>query len=204
MAFKFSMSHFVHAGSLVVLGAAPVFAGHADQLIDGKFNATSRKARLEIAADLRQRTTDLLSYISIPTPNAVDWVLSEQREIEKIQNTQAQSERQEKLYDSPDFQQVKLRAELLEIIHALNEIMKQNISTRVEMAYWCRVSLGLTNNESMNDAIRILIQSGRLPSDLPNKVKLGGAIGYTGVLGWWGRGIQEYLIIPYLEGKLRK
>lgn len=189
---------------LLVFGMVSIFAGSADRLIEGKFDPSSRKIRREIALDVKKRVVNLLDYVPAPKPNEVAWVVNEKAEIEKIQDAEARSEREEKLVGSPEFQQARLRSDLQEIADALDGVMKPDISTRAEMLNWCIASHGLTNNEEMNDAINILIQSGRLPSDLASKVKLGGAIGYTGVLGWWGRGIQEYLVIPYLEDKIKK
>lgn len=204
MSSNLTNSHSFRTALLLLFGMTSAIAGNADHLLADRFNPSSRKARLEIATDMRNRVVDLLNYVPIPKPDEMEWVLSEKSEIDKIQDASAKNEREEKWSSTPEFQQAHLRSNLLEIVNALNEAMKPNISIRVEMFNWCKAAYGMTNNEDMNDSIRTLIQSGRLPSDLPVKVKLGQATGYTGVLRIWGRGIQERLLMPYLEGRIQK
>lgn len=197
-------SRSLRIAPLLFFGMVSIFAGSADQLLEGRFDSSSRKIRHEIALDVKQRVVDLLNYVPALKPNEVAWVINEKTEIQKIQDTNARSEREEKLVSSPEFQQMRLRSDLQEIVNSLDKAMSPKISIRAEILNWCIASHNLTNNEEMNDAIKILIQSGRLPSDLAQKVRLGEAIGYTGLLGWWGRGIQEHLVIPYLKGEIKK
>ena len=188
---------------LALIFVLPVVAMDAGRLINGDFNSSSRKDRLEICYDVRSKVMNLLQYVPIPKPSEVDWVNSERAAIEIITDPEAKSARLEKLSEGPEFQQIRLRADLQQIINFMDAITTRNIPVKKEMLYWCIASHGLTNNEEMNDAIKILIQAGRLPEDLALKVKLGQAIGYTGVLGWFGRGIQEFLVIPFLAGKIK-
>lgn len=197
-------SRSLRIAPLLFFGMVSIFAGSADQLLEGRFDSSSRKIRHEIALDVKQRVVDLLNYVPALKPNEVAWVINEKAEIQKIQDTNARSEREEKLVSSPEFQQMRLRSDLQEIVNSLDKAMSPKISIRAEILNWCIASHNPTNNEEMNDAIKILIQSGRLPSDLAQKVRLGEAIGYTGLLGWWGRGIQEHLVIPYLKGGIKK
>jgi hypothetical protein len=159
---------------------------------------------LELFYDIRSKVMNLIQYVPVPRPSEVYWVNSEKAAIEMVTDPEAKSVRLVKLSDGPEFQQIRLRADLQKIINFLDAITTRNIPVQKEMLYWCIASHGLTNNEDMNDAIKILIQAGRLPEDIASKVKLGQSIGYTGVLGWFGRGIQEFLVIPFLAGTIKK
>ena len=177
--------------------------GASTRLLSGEFDASSRKARLEICSDLRLRVLKLLQYLPVPKPSDLAWINKERSEIEKIQEAGISSDRFSKLLESPEFQTVRLRSNLEQILMALEKVQTPKIQTREEILNWCIAGHFLTNNEEMDDAIRILIKAGQLPADLPTKVKLGDAIGYTGLFGWWGRGIQEHLVIPFLAGKIK-
>lgn len=173
------------------------------RILSGEFDASSRKARLEICSDLRLRVLSLLQYIPVPKPTDVGWMYKERSAIDKIQVVGTRSEQLSKLLESPKFQAFRLRSNLEQILMALDKVQTPEIQTREEILNWCIAGHSLTNNEEMNDAIRILINTGQLPADLPSKVKLGDANGYTHLFGLWGRGIQMHLVIPFLAGKIK-
>jgi hypothetical protein len=60
----------------------------------------------------------------------------------------------------------------------------------------------MTNADLLNDSIRTLRNSGRLPSDIVDQASLGDVSGFGIKYGWYGRGIQEYILIPYLSGQI--
>ena len=176
----------------------------SESLILGKFNKTSKAERTLIAISVKDKVVLLRDHIPNPKPSEIAWVNSEKTEIDKISDDSAKSTRSLSFAESPEFQQIKLCRILDNIILCLEMVTNKHISLQEEMKFWAIASFGLTDNSTMNDAITILMKSGRLPNDLPKRVKLGDAIGYTGILGWYGRGIHEYITIPYLNNEIKK
>ena len=60
----------------------------------------------------------------------------------------------------------------------------------------------LTNASRLDSSIVVLRRSGRLPEDIEKQADLSNGPGYSGIFGLYGRGMQEYLIIPYLRGDI--
>lgn len=195
----------------ILIFAFPAQAADSADLIGGKFNATSHKVRGEIARKLLTTVHRLSIYVPTPKPSESAWVEQEGIVIQKLNtdnddSTAANSRRLQYVH-SPEFQQQKLYTVLADIENALSCAAAPNTPLRKEIMCWSVASFLLTDHSMFNDSIAILLKAGRLPKDVTehkSDVMLGSeSLGF----GFWyeayGRGIQEYIVIPYLKGQLK-
>ncbi len=191
----------------IVLLFFPFFHAHAadaGDLINGSFKSSYREERIKIAKDILKQIELLESYLSEPKPSEISWVDEERVAIDKLKGTDAWNERIKRFYESPEFQHQKLKTLLGNIKQNLNCITLNKISLRKEMLCWAKASLTLTDSTTFDDSISILIRNDRLPKDIAKKAKLLEISGYSTKYGWYGRGIHEHIVIPYLAGKINK
>lgn len=180
----------------------PAFCAEAWSLQSGKFDASSKNERSEIARDLGKKIKTLLQLLPSPSPRESDWLKQEREAIDKIESSDARVARQSQLLRSPELQHERLHAALTTISDALSCAADAKASLSREMMCWSLASFLLTDQSMFNDSVRILKQAGRLPTDLDKKdISLIGpeTLGYGFVYNHLGRGIQEYLVIPYLK-----
>ena len=72
------------------------------------------------------------------------------------------------------------------------------------MMCWSVGSFLLTDRSTFNDAVLILLRAGRLPRDIDKQAMLGSeSLGFGFFYNVWGRGIQEYMLIPYLKNQAK-
>lgn len=193
----------VAAGTLL-LAALPARAAGAGDLILGQFDATSRKERAEIARDLREKVQKLAQYLPTQRPQESAWLKEESDSIDRLGKSDAEISRRVKLGESPEFQHEKLHNILTAIRDALSCAAEQSNSISREMMCWSVGSFHLTNRSAINDAVLILVRAGRLPRDVDKQAMLGSeSLGFGYFYDMWGRGIQEYVVIPYLKSQAK-
>ncbi|WP_041280593.1 hypothetical protein [Desulfosudis oleivorans] len=180
------------------------FAADASSLIAGEFDATSKNERQKIAKDIIGQIEKLSSYLSTPKPSEIKWVNNERVAIDKLKGTDAWTERIQKLYESPEFQQQKLKSHLDNIIDSLQCVTNENVNLKSEILCWAVASHHLSDETTLNDSIMILKRSGLLPEDIVKKADITESLGYGAKYNWFARGINEYIIIPYLSGRINE
>lgn len=165
-------------------------------LIDGKFDAASRAVRSQIARDLLTRVNAFADLVPTPKPTDVAWVDAENAALSKISDSTASFNRTTQFYESVEFQNVKLYNVLQSVRSALACVLDTNVPVRREIYCWASASLLLSNQTTYSDGIRVLRQSNKLP-DTP--VTSTAQLLFSGL----GRGIQEYVVLPYLRGDIK-
>jgi hypothetical protein len=186
--------------SIVWTGGAA--AADVTSLQGGAFVWASKKDRMEIARDLKGSGLKLSSYLPNLKPSEIEWVRREREEIARLGKTDvdASNSRMRQLFSSPEFQQIRLQETLGELSAALDCVTNATSSLSKEMFCWSVASFHLTGSSIFQDAISILLRAGRLPDEVKNKAHLGPEdLGFGVIYGWWGRGIHEYILIPYLR-----
>lgn len=189
---------------ILLLAALPAWAVDTSNLINGKFDATSRKERGEIAKDLREKVHRLAQYLPSPKPQESAWLTQESEAINRLGQSEAALSRRVQLGTSPEFQHEKLHSALAAIQDALACAGNQSNSLSREMMCWGVGSFLLTDRAMFNDSISILLKAGRLPPDVEKRAVLGPeSLGFGYFYDLWGRGIQEYIVIPHLKGQAK-
>lgn len=186
--------------SIVWTGCAA--AADASSLQSGDFVWASKKDRMEIARDLKEKALKLSQYLPTQKPQESLWVAREREEIRALGKVDApaSNSRMFQLVASPEYQHIELHETFGRLSDALDCVAGAKSSLSREMFCWSVVSFILTDRTSLNDAISILLRAGRLPDEAKKGASLGPeSLGYSVIYGWWGRGIQEYIVIPYLR-----
>jgi hypothetical protein len=192
------------AATSFLLTALPARAADLSDLISGQFNAGSKKERAAIARDLREEVQKLAQYLPTPRPQESAWLKQERDAIDALGNSDAALSRRVTLMNSPEFQHEKLHSILTSIRDSLACAAEQSNSVSREMMCWSVASFLLTDHSAFNDAVLILLRAGRLPQDIDTKATLGSdSLGFGYFYEVWGRGIQEYVVIPYLKGQAK-
>lgn len=200
-AIRFSIA--IAAASLL-LTAVPAKAADVSNLIDGHFDTMSKKERAEIARALREKVQKLAQYLPTPRPQESAWLKQESDAIDRLGKSDAELSRRVKLAESPEFQHAKLHSNLTAIRDALTCAAEQSHSISREIMCWSIASLLLTDRAAFNDAVLILLRAGRLPRDIDKQAMLGSeSVGFGLFFDMWGRGIQEYVVIPYLKSQAK-
>jgi hypothetical protein len=144
--------------------------------------------------------------VTAPKPSEIDWVLAEQEAISGLKGTDAWYERSNQLYQSAEFQNLKLRSLLDNIKRSLlcvtgEDPSIEDTSISQEILCWSLADRDLSTRSTIDDAISILIKHDRLPIDIAEKAELREG-DYSAYYDWWAHGINEYIVIPYLQGKI--
>lgn len=183
----------------------PVQAADLSVLINGQFDATSKKDRAKIARDLLAEIQKLFQYLPTQKPQEAAWLKQEKEAIGKLDQAEAVTSRRVQMAMTPEFQQEKLHSTLTAIQDTLACAADPSSSLSREMMCWSVASFLLTDRAMFDDSISILLKAGRLPRDVEKQAFLGSeslGFGYFyDVL--WGRGIQEHIVIPYLKGQTK-
>jgi hypothetical protein len=146
-----------------------------------------------ILSDLKQ-FADLLQT---PKPADIEWVESEQAAIRRLAHDSALDSRQLQLYESPEFQHVKVYNYIQDLQGYLRCVVEGTTTLQREMYCWAEASSVLSRRDIFGDGRTILHKAKRLP-DNPK----GGTYDdwlYTSISG----SIQSKIIIPYLRGDLK-
>jgi len=190
--------------SLLISASITVFAADSRSLIVGEFDASSKKERREIAKDLLSLIEKLASYLATPKPSEIAWVNKETVAIDKLRGTDAWRERITQFYESPEFQQQKLKSLLDNIKTGLQCVNNDKVNLKSEILCWAVASHNLSDKSTLDDSIMILKRNGRLPKDIADKAGLFEVTGYSARYDWYARGINQYIVIPYLSGRISK
>lgn len=174
----------------------------ASSLTDKTFNAASKEERHAAAKDLYELIEVLAIYLPAPKPSEIEWVEKEQAAIDIITNIDARDERVADLYESPELQHQKLYNLLKSVKTHLRRIYSEKVSLREEIFCWAVVGYYLSYKSTLDSSIPILIRSDRLPKDIADKARLYPELGYGERYSWYGRVINEKIIIPYLADKI--
>ncbi len=189
---------------ILIFFRASAFAADVNSLVSGKFNANVRSVRVEIARDLLGRIELLDSYLPGAKPSELSWIEKERAAIDKLrEGSDAWSERMLQLYKSPEFQNQKLKTFLNNIRKSLECIINDKVKLNSEILCWAVVNHNLPDKTTFNDSITILRDQGRLPKDIAEKAHLVEANGFDTRFTFNARGIQEFIIIPYLAGHIK-
>jgi hypothetical protein len=131
-------------------------------------------------------------------------VQEERLAISKLGDSDASLSRHRQFQLIPELQHVLLFDVLSAIKGALNCTMDKSTPIRREMLCWAVASFSLTDADRLDTSISILLKSGRLPKDIgeQTQVPLSEGPEYSRVLGMYGRGMLEFLVIPYLRGDI--
>jgi hypothetical protein len=176
-------------GLLILFGANTFGAELGGRLISGDFDA-KQKVELTATAKLIRAKIDLLdSYLPNPKPSEDAW-----------------STRVRQLADSPEFWQGQLKDLLSVIKNNLDCIVNEKVELSPKMLCWAVAGHDLSDRSTFNDSIMILKKYGRLPKDIDQKAELlpeTSGLGYGYFYGLYARGITEYILIPYLAGKIK-
>ncbi len=188
--------------SLVLFLSAtfPVQAADQSDLINGHFDATSKKERNKIARDLSAEVQMLAQYLSSPKPQDSAWVKQELAAINQLGQSEAAVSRRVQLVKSPEFQYEQLYTALTSIQNALTCAANPSNSLSKEMMCWDVAGFLLTDNNVFNDSIPILFKAGHLPRDDMIGDK---SLGFGFFYAIKGRGIQQFVVIPYLIGQAK-
>ena len=140
----------------------------------------------------------------LPKPQESAWLTQESEAINRLGQSEAALSRRVQLGTSPEFQHEKLHSALAAIQDALACAGNPSNSLSREMMCWSVGSFHLTDRAMFNDSILILLKAGRLPPDLEKRAILGPeSLGFGYFYDLWGRGIQEYIVIPHLKGQAK-
>ena len=201
------MKHSLVTLLVTFLASASVtgFAANANDLILGTFDAASKKERLEIARDILGQIEKLSNYVATSKPADITWVLTEQQSILQLDGTDARAARSIQLHETPEFQNLQLRNLLDNIEYMLQCVIAVDVDESIEREIFCWsvISLYLSDRSTIDDAIPILVKHDRLPKDIEDKASLLMIRNYSDIYDWWGTGIHEHIVIPYLQSEAR-
>lgn len=189
---------------LVASASAPALAADATDLINGHFDSSSRKERQDIARSVLSHTEELSAFVPRLSPSERSWVIAEQAEAQQIKDEAARNQRFIRLHESQEFQQHKIKAILDAAMDALQCVVNTSVGIRREMLCWSMASFQLSDAETLNYAIQNLIHHARLPKNIAEKAQLPLVSGFSTKFTWYSRGMLEYIVIPYLAGRIER
>ena len=188
--------------------AADKFA--ADTLgfyLGSKFDAGLRKDRVKVANEMLTNFREFTNHLPVQRPSELDWIKAEQAAINRIpgpEGPEAATQRTIGLFSSVEFQHMVLANLAKAVVDALECVANLGVSLGREMFCWSVASFNISDS-SWDDGIPLLIRFERLPKDLK---KLNRMIA-TAESGHWflykraARSIQEFIVIPYLGGRIQ-
>jgi hypothetical protein len=179
-------------------------SSHANslRLISGNFDAKNSVERTKVATEVFADMDRLSSMIQSPRPSESAWVEAEQSQISKIRDVEARNERISQLHKTPEFQQMKVHTHLQELRNALQCVAKDPPTLQREMFCWAVASYLLDETDVFSYGLKVLVSAKRLPEDLPKKLGVGSIEFVQFQSRWLSRGIQQYIVLPYLRGDL--
>lgn len=157
---------------------------------------TSREHRLILARDLTERILLLESNLPEMSEKDREWVEKRERRIERLGDDATSSERG-KLYLSRQYQHRTLLEHMDRVKREL-ACVRNATDLNQEMLCWGRVSIELLDGDRIDVALETLRDHRMVPRprDMPFKT-LNPSLWYSE----FGRGIVEYLLVPFLESK---
>lgn len=188
---------------LLILIPTNAFASNFWSFLSGEFNAKQKIERIEMAKTIRANIDLLDSYLPNTRPSEIKWIDQERIAIDKLKDSDAKVERLRQFYESPEFQQQKLKGLLGNIKNSLDCIMSEKVSLKTEMLCWAITSNHLSDSFTFNDSIMILKKHAKLPNDIAKKADLTQELDYSSKYEWCARAIIEHIVIPYLAGKIK-
>jgi hypothetical protein len=177
---------------------------NADTLLLGAFNANSRDDRKEIAKALLEKIEKMASFLPEPKPSETSWLEQEKKEIDKLAGKDAYLSRITSYYGSTEYHHKWLYDALQNSIKHLKCVINDKVPLKSEMLCWAIASSQLSIHVSTNDAVKVLIENKRLPMDIAMKCGLVPGIEIGTLFQFWGRKINDHIIIPYLAEKITK
>ncbi len=187
-------------GISLIIGLIACSLTHAQSAWDLVFREqldwTSRAHRLTLSRDLLDRITLLESNLPTLSERDVQWVTQLEARIERLGDDATSSQRG-RLYLSRQYQHRTLLEHTQRMRDELGCVQSAT-TTHDEMLCWGRVAVELLDGERIDVAIETLRDHRMIPRprEMPLKT-LNPSIWY----GEFGRGIVEYLLLPYLESQ---
>ena len=179
----------------VVLAAQ---AASVDDLISGSFNAKAWDERSRIARDVLADVDKLAELVQTPRPWAVAWVEEERAAILRL-GGEAAKVRSFQLLSSPEYHHVKLYNNLQEIKKAFRCVIDPATGLQREMYCWAAAALLLGDRLVFEEGVKALQRDKRLPDDTRSTKVGAGSLAIWLRYEMYSRGIQEYLVLPYLS-----
>ena len=177
-------------------------------LVEAKWGTLTKSQRVEIANELLTKIKALDAYIPSLTPKDSQWLDAEWNSLASLP-FEASNQKAFRLTSSAEYQTRKLKKGLEEISLALECVKKwAGVSIEREMFCWAGASHDLTDKDSFNDSIRILVKSGKisLPSTVRDQLGLSPFPGDDLWIGFnlYGRLIQGKIVLPHLQKMIPK
>lgn len=174
----------------------------AASLIDGRFEANSRRARVELAREMLVEVNRLADIVAPPRPYDLTWVAEQHAALSSLEGGNGFTTKVDLFYRTPAFQHVRLYNVLRELKNAVACVAEPNVALRRELSCWAAAALLLADRNTFVDSMTALKQAKRLPDDAVRD-HVGTAEGLAVRYSLYSRGINEYLVLPYLRGDLR-
>jgi hypothetical protein len=176
------------------------FAADALSLVNGKFNANSKKERIEIASDLIKKIEEINAYLPTQKPSEVELVKKEEEAI-KTENPSAVARRLNNLIFSPEYNYYKFKKLLSDTIESLECTKSKDNGLEKEILCWEIIVKNFSYNRSIDSAIDILIRNHRLPKDIFEKTILGSEKIPSNIFNGYAQSIKKYIVYPYLANR---
>ena len=189
--------------------ASPLMAIDASSIIEGKeFNAASHQARNAVARDILKKVRSFSNYVPALKPDELAWVQEESAAINKLESAGESKDVKTRRIEyeiSPEVRQQNLRIVLADLQTALSCAASASKPIREEMKCWSVASFLLTDHSMLDDSIGTLLKTGRISKDLIGDTTAihGEPLNYGDYYEWYGRGILERILIPYLKNQIK-
>lgn len=145
----------------------------------------------------------LADIVAPPRPYDITWVAEQHAALSSLEGGNGFSTKVDLFYRTPAFQHVRLYNVLRELKNAVACVAEPNVALRRELSCWAAAALLLADRSTFVDSMNALKQANRLPEHAAHRDNLGTAEGLAVRYSLYSRGINEYLVLPYLRGDLR-
>jgi hypothetical protein len=200
---------FVSVMSFCLLGfLVPVNANGSESLdffLGIKFDASSRNDRVSIAKDMLRDLQQFRSFLPIQKPSELEWINAEFEAIKGLGGNNASQSRMVSVLGSAEFQHKTIAATAQAVYDALECVINSQTRINREMFCWSVASFNITDSV-WTDGIPILIRTGRLPNEVlaSKKQPILFNPGTPTFFSKFGRSILEFIVIPYLGGRIQE
>ncbi|MCB2183900.1 MAG: DUF2804 domain-containing protein [Desulfobulbaceae bacterium] len=177
-------------------------ADKAMQLMLGEFDAHSRNERIELAVDILNYINKLANYLPTQKPSEIEWVNKELNSIHKLDDKEAAFSRMVDLRFTPEYSHRESSNLFMQINNALKCAANKESEIKQEMSCWALAGL-LMKNPEIEDSLKILLDSGRIPKDIEKNMYGGDITRFAQWLAIYEKGIYEYILVPYLANKIQ-
>jgi hypothetical protein len=177
-------------------------------LVEAKDGNLTKSQRVEIADEFLKKIKALDAYIPSLTPKESQWLDTEWNSLASLP-FEASNQKAFRLSSSPEYQTKQLKEGIGAIRVSLECIRKwAGVSMEQEMFCWAYTAYNLTDKDSFNDSIRILIKHGKidLPLTIRDQIGLSPFPGEDFWIGFnmYGRLVQSKIVLPYMADKIPK